>query len=181
MSGIVIVLPRQEDGETVKGLLVRNGYQVNAVCSSVSQALVVLDSLEEGIIICGYRMVDMFYSELYECMPKGFEMLLMASGNLLSECRGSNIMCLEMPFAIPNLISTVELMLEGICFRRRKRKEKAKERKPEDKVIINKAKALLMSRNNMTEQEAHRYIQKCSMDNSTNMVETAQMVLAVMS
>ena len=46
--------------------------------------------------------------------------------------------------------------------------------------MINEAKALLMSRNNMTEEEAHRYIQKCSMDSSTNLVETAQMVLAVM-
>ena len=37
-----------------------------------------------------------------------------------------------------------------------------------------------MSRNHMTEQEAHKYIQKCSMDSGTNMTETAQMVLAMM-
>ena len=36
-----------------------------------------------------------------------------------------------------------------------------------------------MERNNMTEEEAHRYLQKHSMDNSTNLVETAQMVLAI--
>ena len=29
----------------------------------------------------------------------------------------------------------------------------------------------------MTESEAHRYMQKCSMDSGTNLVETAQMVL----
>ena len=29
----------------------------------------------------------------------------------------------------------------------------------------------------MTEEEAHRYIQKCSMDSGTNMVEMAKMVL----
>ena len=40
---------------------------------------------------------------------------------------------------------------------------------------------LLMERNHMTESEAHRYIQKCSMDNGTNLVETAQMVLTLMS
>ena len=37
-----------------------------------------------------------------------------------------------------------------------------------------------MSRNHMSEEEAHRYIQKCSMDSGTNMVETAQMVLTMM-
>jgi response regulator NasT len=36
-----------------------------------------------------------------------------------------------------------------------------------------------MERNSMTEEEAHRYIQKHSMDNGTNMVETAQMVLSM--
>ena len=37
-----------------------------------------------------------------------------------------------------------------------------------------------MNRNNMDEEEAYRYIQKCSMDSGTNMVETAQMVLVMM-
>ena len=37
-----------------------------------------------------------------------------------------------------------------------------------------------MERNNLTEEEAHRYIQKCSMDNATNMVETAQMILTLL-
>ena len=31
----------------------------------------------------------------------------------------------------------------------------------------------------MTEAEAHRYIQKCSMDSGTNLVETAQMVISL--
>ena len=32
----------------------------------------------------------------------------------------------------------------------------------------------------MTEEEAYRHIQKCSMDSGTNMVETAQMLLMLM-
>ncbi len=46
-------------------------------------------------------------------------------------------------------------------------------------MLIKEAKELLMFRNNMTEEEAYRYIQKCSMDSGTNMVETAQMVLTM--
>ena len=37
-----------------------------------------------------------------------------------------------------------------------------------------------MSRNNLTEEEAHRYIQKRSMNNGTDMVETALMILSLM-
>ena len=37
-----------------------------------------------------------------------------------------------------------------------------------------------MERNNMTEAEAHRYLQKTSMDNGTGFTETAQMILSMM-
>ena len=37
-----------------------------------------------------------------------------------------------------------------------------------------------MEKNQMTEDEAYRHIQKCSMDSGTNMVETAQMLLMLM-
>ena len=39
----------------------------------------------------------------------------------------------------------------------------------------------ILCRHYMTEEEAHRYLQKCSMDSGTNMLETAQMVLTIMS
>jgi response regulator NasT len=38
-----------------------------------------------------------------------------------------------------------------------------------------------MERNGMSEEEAHRYIQKTSMDSGTNMVETAQMVISLIN
>ena len=65
--------------------------------------------------------------------------------------------------------------------RRKKEKQKPKPRSKEERAVIENAKALLMERNHMTESEAHRYIQKCSMDRGTNLVETAQMILALMS
>lgn len=64
--------------------------------------------------------------------------------------------------------------------RRRRARMRPRERDDEERRLIGKAKEVLMSRNHMTEQEAHKYIQKCSMDSGTNMTETAQMVLAMM-
>lgn len=180
MTSIIIVLPRLDDGKNIKNLLVRNGYQVSAVCGSGAQAISTAENYDDGIIICGYRLVDMMYSELHEYLPPGFEMLLMASNQFLSECSGNDIMCLSMPLKLHDLINTIDMMSNSIENKRRKRKAKPRTRKPEEVALINEAKALLMSRNNMSEEEAHRYMQKCSMDSSTNLVETAQMVLAVM-
>lgn len=179
MTNMIVVLPKIEDGKNVRNLLVRNGFKVTGVCTTGTQAISQADELNDGIVICSYKMTDMLYSELYELLPAGFEMLLMASRRYLSECLDNDIVCLEMPLKTHDLLSTVGMMAENIERRRRKQKAKPKERNMEEAAIIKEAKRLLMERNNMTEEEAHRYIQKCSMDSSTNMVETAQMVLAM--
>ena len=63
--------------------------------------------------------------------------------------------------------------------RRKKLRSRPKQRTEEEKKILWEAKAVLMERNHMTEEEAHRYIQKCSMDSGTSLTETAQMVLSM--
>lgn len=180
MTSIIIVLPKLQDSKTIKNLLVRNGFDVCVVCGSGSQAISMMDNFDDGIVICGYKLVDMMYSELHECMPPGFDMLLMASEHLLAECKGNDIMCLSMPLKLHDFLNTVELMTNSIAYKRKKKKAQPRIRKPEEVTLINEAKALLMSRNNMTEDEAHRYMQKCSMDSGATLVETAQMVLSVM-
>ena len=90
------------------------------------------------------------------------------------------IMCLSMPLKVHDLINTVDMMIQTIERRKRKQRLKPRERNPEEVALIKQAKEILMNRNHMTEEEAHRYIQKCSMDSGTNMVETAQMVLTMM-
>ena len=54
-----------------------------------------------------------------------------------------------------------------------------KARSPGDKVTIDKAKLLLMERNNMSEPEAYRYLQKNSMDMGRTLLETAYMILSL--
>lgn len=180
MTNIIVALPKPEDAKGIKNILVRNGFSVTGVCTTGAQAISQADGMGDGIIICSYKLADMVYSELHECMPSGFEMLLMASNRLLSECEGSGIMCLSMPLKVNDLISTVGMMCEGIRRRRRKAKLKPRARSREEEADIKAAKELLMARNHMTEEEAHRYLQKCSMDSGTNIVETARMALSMM-
>lgn len=180
MTNIIVALPKQEDARGIKNILVRNGFPVTGVCTTGAQAISLADGMGSGVIICGYKLADMVYSELHECMPCGFEMLLMASNRLLSECEGSGIVCLSMPLKVNDLLSTVGMLCEGVERRRRKEKLKPKVRSAEEEADIKAAKELLMARNHMTEEEAHKYLQKCSMDSGTNIVETARMALSMM-
>jgi response regulator NasT len=121
----------------------------------------------------------MVYSELYEYKPKSFELLLVASKNLWEDCQESGIVCAAMPIKVNELISTLEMMMQAQVRRRRKLRANKRQRSPEEQRIIDNAKTLLMNRNNMSEQEAFRYIQKCSMDSGNTMVESASMVLEI--
>lgn len=180
MANIIVALPKLEDAKGIKNVLVRNGFQVTAVCTTGSQAISQADGLSDGIVICSYKLTDMVYSELQEYLPPGFEMLLMASDRLLSQCEGSGVVCLSMPLKVHDLVSTVAMLSEGIARRKRKSRLQPKARSAEEEASIREAKELLMDRNHMSEEEAHRYLQKCSMDSGTNLVETALMVLSLM-
>ena len=140
-----------------------------------------MNGLNMGIIICGYRFSDMMYSEVYEYMPKEFQMLLIASAAGIMEKNVDNLMSLSMPLKVHELLQTVEMMDYTITRRRKKLRQRPKVRSNEDQEMLNSAKAVLIERNGFSEEEAHRYIQKRSMDNGTGLVETAQMILSLMT
>ena len=86
-----------------------------------------------------------------------------------------------MPLKSDDLIASVRMILENRVRQRRKKKEQPRERSEDEKRIIENAKDLLISRNHMTEEEAHRYLQRTSMENGSSMKETAEMVLTLLT
>ena len=60
---IIVVFPKLEDAKNIRNLLARNGYSVIGVCCTGAQVLQIIDNLEDGIVICGYRFNDMMYAE----------------------------------------------------------------------------------------------------------------------
>lgn len=180
MSNIVIAFPKKEVAQNIRKILSQSGYSVQAVCSTGAQALASVNNLENGILICGSRFIDMMYMEIHDYLPPEFQMLLITSPTSIQEREVENLVCLELPMKVHELLQTLEMM-EGQIRRRRKRlRNIPRQRSEEDRQMIEQAKALLMDRNKFSEEEAHRYIQKRSMENGTGLVEVAQMILSLM-
>jgi Response regulator with putative antiterminator output domain len=167
-----------ENAKNIKSILVKNGFRVNAVCTSGAQVLQHADMLEEGIIVCAGRLQDMMYIQLREYLSPHFQMLVVASAGLWEAEKSENVVSLTMPLKVHELVGTLEMMANSLM-RRRRKKGRPAGRSEEEKQMIQKAKEVLMARNNMTEEEAHRYMQKSSMDSATNLAETAQMILSI--
>ncbi|HIS26557.1 MAG TPA: ANTAR domain-containing protein [Candidatus Pullilachnospira intestinigallinarum] len=179
MSVIVVVLPKLEDAKKIRKILISHGFSCVTACQTGAAVLQEIAENDRGLVISGYKLPDMYYRELAECLPPHFELLLMGSAAVVSGTE-AGILSITTPVKVYDLVNTVEMVMRQIERRAKKEKKAPRKRSEREENYIRNAKALLMDRNHLTEAEAHRYIQKCSMDNGTNMVETAQMILALM-
>ncbi len=180
MTGIIIAFPQAEVGKKIRAILVRSGYTVAGVCTSGSQVIQETNELDDGLVLCAYRLPDMMYRELREYLPGAFRMIVLTTPENWADNGEDDVISLSLPLRTNELLSTVEMVVYNIRRARKKPKPTGKVRSAEEQEIIDRAKGILMSRNNMTEPEAHRYLQKTSMDNGTTFTETAQMILAML-
>lgn len=180
MTNIIIAFPNAENGKNIKNILVRSGFAVTCVCTSGAQALMEAHSLQDGILISAYRLPDMLYRNLKDDLPPDFQMIMISSKAQWDENRDSDVISLSMPLKVHELVSTLEMVTYSIERQRKRRKAEPKKRSEEEKDIINQAKELLMYRNNMSEEEAHRYLQKTSMNSGNSFTDTAQMILSML-
>lgn len=179
MSVIVVGLPKLEDAKKIRKILISHGFSRVTACQTGSSVLREIAENDRGLVISGYKLPDMYYRELADCLPPHYELLLMGSASVIGGA-GAGILSITTPVKVYDLINTVEMIMVQIERRAKKEKKAPKKRSWQEENYIRNAKALLMERNHLTEAEAHRYIQKCSMDNGTNLVETAQMILTLM-
>ncbi len=177
---IIVAFAKAENAQNIKSILSRGGFDGVVTCSSGVQALSAMDDLGSGVIICGYRLSDMLYSELLPDLPPYFKMLMIASTDRApAEAENENFIFLSTPLQKADLFSTLNMMIEGVQRLKKKAKERRMKRSEADKKIIEQAKALLMERHHMTEPEAHKYLQKCAMDSGTDLLETAEMIISL--
>lgn len=177
MPCIIIAFPRKEDAVKLKGILSRSGYDVAGTCTSGSQAVKLAGEFDGGVVITAFSLADMQLGELKELLPDGYQILLLASAAKMGNACFHDIVSLDMPLKIHDLLSTLDMMC---CqYRRRRRRKRSAARSEQDRQAIRDAKALLMERNNMSEEEAHRYLQKTSMGSGNSLEETAGMILSM--
>lgn len=174
---IIVVFPKKEAAQKIKNILMKNGYDVAAVCLTGARAIEAAGHLESGVVICGVRFVDMLYYELKDCLPVYFEMVVIARREMWQEYGGDNTAWLPLPMSGFDLLDLVDTKFRDIERRMKKDLAKSGTRTEEEKALIRRAKELLMQKNGYAEEEAHRYLQKQSMDGGRTLVETAHMVL----
>ena len=111
-------------------------------------------------------------SELAENLGPGTGVLVIASAANLDLCQGENLYKLPVPASRADLYASLDTLL-----RQRQRSRPGPTRQEEAQKLIRRAKELLMDVNRMSEAEAHRFLQKRSMDAGLRLEQTARLVI----
>lgn len=183
MNGVIVACKDSVMCEKLSQCLASAGIYVLGTATKGASALHMANRFYDkgGVLLCGYAMSDMTAYELYKIKPENFDMVVLLSARQRTVFHGAGMLCLDIPINRADLIETLAMLTEHKWTRMnaasKKKESKPAERTEDEKNIIANAKALLMDRNNMTEPDAHRFMQKRSMDSGEALVEVAQKIL----
>lgn len=159
-------------------MLEASGISVMHSCRSGSEAIRAARKISGGIIVCGYKLSEMTVTDLAYDIGSLALILVIAPPTQLDLVRNENVFKLPTPFTKSDLVSSVRMLqqMQSKHFR-----IVSPRRSEKDEADIAKAKELLVSKNGMTEEEAHRFIQRRSMDTGMKAAETARMIINTFS
>lgn len=173
MGKIVLAFSKKETSEKVRRMLDGSEYVVSAVCLSFAELMRAIADTEDILIIMGYKLPDATVNEVARNLSDGQELMTIVKSDL-REMIDDDIFIVPIPVNRQGLISSIDLLWQGV-----ERRSHRAVRTPEEQKIIEGAKLFLMENHRMTEAQAHRFIQKRSMDTGAKFIDTARMILNI--
>lgn len=174
MDQLILALEQTKNCWRIKEILESAGVASCMIYTSADQVRRAVRKLRISTVICGYKLGDQSAELLFEDLPETCSMLVLATQNRLDLLQNDDIFRLPTPVSKGDLVASVRMLLR---MSRRLERYVRPRRSPEEQAVIDEAKRLLMDRNGMTEEQAHRFLQKTSMDSGARLVQTAQLVL----
>ena len=150
-----------------------NGMHVVCAVTGLSELKKHIHAYSSGIIICGYRFKDDYIVDFIEDVPETMNIVLIGNRAQLEACTNERVFKLAVPLQKVDLVCSLNMLASMEEY-----SATAKQRDPKEERLINRAKGLLIERYSMTEEQAHRYIQKKSMDTGKRLVDIAKIILS---
>lgn len=173
MEQVIVAFESEKTCRRVKEILESSGTAACLVCRSGDQVRRWVHEQHIATVICGYKLAEEPAVDVLRDLPSFCSMLLLAARNRLDLVQGDNLVLLPAPATRSALIEGVEGLLQAA----REAEAAGLRRDREERALIAQAKERLRRDCAMTEEEAHRYLQKKSMERGVKLVQTARQVL----
>lgn len=177
MSSILVANSNEDSAKKIAAVLRSGGLNVSGVCSAGSQVINFTNRhYQGGVVVCSEKLKDMPAVSLPKTVSQSYDFVFILRAQL-PPVSDMAVCSLYMPLNRVELFSTVNMLLDLSGYTSLSVKKMIASGTVNDKEIIESAKNLLIARNHLTEAQAHRFIQKKSMDNGKKMVETALIIM----
>lgn len=174
MDTIILAFEGEKTTARIRDILESSGTAACLICHSGAEVKRLVNKQHIPVVVCGYKLRDETAESLSEDLPLSCSVLVLAVQNLLDMIESEAVFKLVAPVSRGDLLSSVRMLTQ---VGRRVERFGRPRRTGEEKAVIERAKALLMDRNGMTEEQAHQFLQKRSMDSGMKLLQMAQMVL----
>lgn len=195
MRTLIVAFPDHDLAHKIRQALLSRGLPVNGLAISGSQVLHWASLCPDGgVVLCPFRFPDMSVNEIRSLLDERFDVLVLVTARQQSSVYGEGLFTLAQPFTSLDIIEAATGLLEqreaaglaqpteGVLYHRNRLgpppvEKPAHGRTTDDQQILAQAKELLMQRKHLTEPEAHRFLQKRSMESGIRIVELAKRLL----
>lgn len=173
-NNIFIAFDNKKTAAAIAKILIANGNNVVAISKSSAELLKSLNYYPSGVIITGCSFDNVRNEYIIDDIPEDFNVLVLGSRNQLDNFPDGRVFKLSVPLQKNDLICSVDMfMTMETQYKPVSHKNVNEER------IITRAKSLLIDVYSMSESQAHRYMQKKSMDTGRRLVDIARIILDV--
>lgn len=174
MESVILAFEGEKNTGRVREILENSGFITCLICHSAAEVKRLVNKQHISVVICGYKLRDETAEAMSADIPITCSVLVLAPQDLLDMIESDSVCKLASPVSRNDLLASVRMLTQ--IGHRMERYTRPRHSESETERI-EKAKALLMDRNGMTEAQAHRFLQKKSMDSGTKLLQTAQMIL----
>lgn len=172
MRQVIVAFERQSNCDRLREILEGTGEFSCLVCRSAAQVKRAVLKLRLDIVVCGFKLADQSCESMYHDLPQRCSVLMVAPQAQLELCTAAGVFKLPAPVRRSELLASVRLLAQlGQGW------DRAPGRSQEERELVDRAKQVLMDHSGMTEEQAHRFLQKRSMDNGARLADTARQVL----
>lgn len=176
MRQVIVAFERPSNCDRLREALESTGEFTCLICRNAAQVKRAVGKLRVDLVVCGFKLTDESCESLYYDLPQRCAMLMVAPQAQLELCAAAGVLKLPAPVGRGALLASVRLLAQLTQAR-----EAPVRRTQVERELVERAKGLLMESGGMTEEQAHRFLQKRSMDRGARMADTARQVLDEMT
>ncbi len=173
MRQVIVAFERESNCDRIREILERTGEFSCLACRSADEIRRAVHQLRLELVVCGFKLREESCELVYQDLPQRCVMLMVAPQAQLDLCETAGILKLPAPIHRAELLASVRLLAQMGQGRERA----SVRRSPEERELVEQAKQILIRCGGMTEDQAHRFLQKRSMDNGARLADTARQVL----